>query len=332
MHTLKLSLLLHCSIFTNNTSNTLGGAVNAGNRDEPSSLVNITVSSFSNNQASDNGGALYLSGSAYLQDTILSNNRAQGSGGAVDASQATLTVSGTVFSSNNAIANGGAINSSQRALIVSDTLYTANTAEGSGGAVYHFGSADFNKCIFTENLSLGYGGAICAQRGSSLLVADSSLSNNSASFAGGAIFTFAPRNEFVVANTVVFNYNTASCCYANNEGISVNTSCTNVDGSSGTGANECCLAKYYSDGEHCQLCTAELACDSIVGANTSTVVLPRKLWRARTTSLKTYSCWNSDHGFHRVRPPTEANCTAQCYGARHHQARPKAFDHGHGKG
>jgi predicted outer membrane repeat protein len=160
--------------------------------------------------------------------------------------------------------------------------------------VYHFSSANFNNCRFAENRSLGYGGAISAQQESSLAIANSSLVNNSASFAGGAIFTYAPRNTSVIADTVVDDSNTASCCYANNGGISINASCTSVDGTAGTDASECCLAKYYSDGDHCQLCTAELTCDNIIGANTSTVKIPKKLWRASTLSTKTYNCWNAD--------------------------------------
>jgi predicted outer membrane repeat protein len=279
-------------VFLNNTSNSSGGAVTAGSNDT-TSVVNITACTFNNNQAvSQSGGALYLTGAAYIHNTIISNNAAKGSGGAIDASQAALTISGTVFYSNVAHANGGAIYSI-KPLIVNDTVFTASKAEGNGGAVYHFSSANFNNCNFTENLSLQHGGAISSEPKSSLVIANSVLTNNTASYAGGAIFIDTPTNEFVIADTVMFRNNTAVCCYANNGGISTSTSCLNVDSRSGTGANECCLAKYYSDGKNCQLCTKELTCDNIIGANTSTVAVASGLWRASTTSLKTYSCWNS---------------------------------------
>jgi predicted outer membrane repeat protein len=277
-------------VFLNNTSNTAGGAVTAGNYDT-TSLVNITACTFSNNQVSGTGGALYLIGAAYIQNSIIRNNIAEGSGGAIDAANATLTISGTVFSSNIAYDSGGAFYITNQ-LAASNTSFTANRAQ-IGGAVIHFSSAKFNNCNFTENLSLEYAGAISSQPGSSLVIANSLLSNNTAKYAGGAIFIDAPNNKFVIADTVHFSSNTAACCYANNGGISSSTSCINVDGNR-VGANECCLAKYYSDGEHCQLCTKELTCAGIIGANTSTVVLPSGVWRASTTSLKTYSCWNSN--------------------------------------
>jgi predicted outer membrane repeat protein len=286
---------LQCVILNNTCESSLGGAITAGSNDDTTAIVNITGCTISNNQAPINsGGALLLLGAVYIQNTVFSNNTAYRSGGAIDAELASLTVTGTVFDSNTAIANGGAIFIDTKPLIVSNTVFTANSAGGNGGAVRLFGSANFSNSTFTENVSFQYGGAISAQTGSSLVIANSLLSGNNATFAGGAIFTFAPQNEFVIAETVHFSNNTASCCYAQNGGINTNAPCTSVDGNSGTGTNECCLAKYYSDGEHCQLCTKELTCDNIIGATTSTVVLPKKLWRASTPSLKTYSCWNAD--------------------------------------
>jgi predicted outer membrane repeat protein len=281
-------------VFLNNTSSSQGGAVTAGSSSDNASIVNMTACTFSNNRATDSGGALYLSGTAYIHKTVFSNNAAQGSGGAIDASQAALTVSSTVFQSNIASASGGAVYT-EKPLIASDTAFTSNSAQsGNGGAVYHFSSANFDKCSFTENQAGQYGGAINAQSGSSLVMTRSLLNDNTASYVGGAIFTNAPDNEILIADTVVFSNNTASCCYANNKVISNGTSCVNVAGGIGDGSEECCAKQFYSDGEHCQSCTNELTCAGIVGANTSTVVLPTKLWRASTLSTKTYSCWNAD--------------------------------------
>eukprot|EP00953_Heterococcus_sp_UTEX-ZZ885_P041488 21163-Heterococcus_DN1.PRE.3 len=270
------ALCLQCS-FTNNTSKTSGGAVTAGNT-KPTSIVNITACKFDRNQAAGTGGALILQGVAYIQSTVFDNNTAQSSSGAVDAQNAALTISSTVFHSNTATTNGGAVYTEQP-LIVRDTVYIANRAQaGNGGA----------------NLSTGYGGAISAQPGSSLIVANSLLSNNSARFASGAFFTFALKNEFVIADTVLFTNNTAACCYVQGGIISSSGTCMDVTGGSGDGADECCLANYYSDGEHGQLCTTELTCAGIVGASSSTVAVATGLWRATITSSKTYSCWNAD--------------------------------------
>jgi predicted outer membrane repeat protein len=288
-------------VFTNNTSNASGGAVTAGSPDDSiPSIVNITACIFSGNQASSTGGALRLFDDAYIQNTTLSNNTAESSGGAIDASSASLTISDTIFTSNVAIANGGAIYTSEP-LVANHIVFTGNTAEGNGGAVYHFSSANFSNCSFTENSSQAYGGAISAQPNSSLIVSNSVLSGNYAKYVGGAIFAYAPSNGLAVADvadTVVFSNNTAACCYVHNKVVTdvytTSTSCVNFAGGIGDGSEECCPANYYSDGEHCQLCTTELTCAGTVGADTSTVAIANGLWRASTASLLTYSCWNAD--------------------------------------
>jgi predicted outer membrane repeat protein len=146
------TLCLQCS-FTNNTSKTSGGAVTAGNS-KPTSTVNITACKFDRNQAAGTGGALFLQGAAYIQSTVFNNNTAQSSSGAIDAQNAALTVSSTLFHSNTATTNGGAMYTEQP-LTVRDTVYIANRAQaGNGGAVYHSGSANFNNCNSTENLSI----------------------------------------------------------------------------------------------------------------------------------------------------------------------------------
>jgi predicted outer membrane repeat protein len=148
-----------------------------------------------------------------------------------------------------------------------------------------------------------------------LIVANSLLSDNSASFAGGAIFTFALKNKFVIADTVVFTNNTAACCYLQGGIISSSGTCMDVTGGSGDGADECCLANYYSDGEHCQLCTAELTCAGTVGANSSTVAVANGLWRATITASKTYSCWNADACIGGVAASsTDGYCAIGCKG------------------
>jgi hypothetical protein len=106
------------------------------------------------------------------------------------------------------------------------------------------------------------------------------------------VFTLSASRAVSVSDTVLFSNNTAACCYVSN-GLSISAACVDVDGNTGT-AGECCTAGSYSDGQHCKLCSDELACEGTVGANTSTLQLASGLWRASDRTLTVYNCLNSD--------------------------------------
>ncbi len=123
------------STFTDNISTGgRGGAVYNNN-----GIVDISSSTFENNQASD-GGAIFNNGLMSISNSVIQNNTSSGSGGAI-VNTAIMTISNTTFSHNNASINGGAISLDIAGIAATLNLddsvtFSNNTAGGRGGAIY----------------------------------------------------------------------------------------------------------------------------------------------------------------------------------------------------
>jgi predicted outer membrane repeat protein len=150
------------------------------------------------------GGAIYDQGSLSLTGDTFSNNNASEEGGAVynigSGNAITLTVTNSKFNTNTAGSNGGAIatdGTSGNNVSLSGVAFTSNTAGTSGGAVYALGSSGrslqvTNQSQFINNKTtnttgiLGSGGAIYTT--DSLTVTQDTFDGNQASaLNGGAI-------------------------------------------------------------------------------------------------------------------------------------------------
>ena len=148
--------------FTNNTAN-LGGAIYLASARNVTQL-NITgtsASTFSGNDASTSGGAIYAESNATMtfepEVTFNGNNARNGNGGAIWVTELTQLPEGKVFFEGNTAAK---------------TSGTSST-EGSGGAIYAQGSGSSSVIIgttkiytFTDNnTAQSYGGAFCSNSG-----------------------------------------------------------------------------------------------------------------------------------------------------------------------
>jgi predicted outer membrane repeat protein len=217
-----------------------------------------------------------------------------GDGGAISANFAQLTIDNTVFAQNVADKTGGALQAS-RPLVVTNTVFDSNTVtKGTGGAAIVYDKASFSNCTFAKNSCLAYGGAICGQEKSSIFISNNSVfQSNIAGFSGGAIFTYSEMKALDISDSTSFINSTSSCCYvASGLKLTSSASCIDIDGSTGD-VLECCSKGYYTNGEHCKLCTDELTCSGVVGANISTLQVASGLWRTSSTTLRTYQCYNS---------------------------------------
>jgi predicted outer membrane repeat protein len=232
------------SSFVDNTANFVGGAIsnfgtatvsqtaftNSGSTPGNSAQfggaimnwtgANLTVNpgtSFTNNTASQTGGAIFSYGTLDATGTSFTSNTAL-LGGAI-INYGTLDATGTSFTSNTAISGGAIINygtvttsggsfSNNQAtngyggaiynagtLSASGTSFTSNTALDGGAIINHF-DATVSGCTFTTNRSTGVGydydggGAIWSNW--SLTVQDNcNFFTNTAAADGGAIFDFA---------------------------------------------------------------------------------------------------------------------------------------------
>jgi predicted outer membrane repeat protein len=236
-----------------------------------------------------------------ITDTLYSNNTAQSTAGAILVDSGNITISNSVLTYNSAYGKqfglGGAIALAQgcNGTFMHTTISHNTATGGSGGAINTNSDAYITGCRFETNTAT-FGGAIRYGPTGILTVDNTVFSDSVASTTGGANQSSTNAVAAVLSDTVVFSNNTAFCCYAkalSTHTTTANSTCVDIAYQENA-ISECCAANTYSDGNHCQLCTTELICAGIVGANTSTVVLPNGVWRASTTSLKTYTCWNSD--------------------------------------
>ena len=161
--------------FKNAKTSGNGGAING--------LCTVLNSSFTNNYAYGEGGALY--GVNCFNSSFIGNSAIHG--GAVSCSN----VSDSMFSNNFAHDAGAALNS-----LIRNSYFTFNHCEGSGGAVWFGESVN---CVFQNN-SAGMGGAIC-----DCLAINSTFLSNSAGF-GGAMQGGDAFNCVFISNSAFYNY------------------------------------------------------------------------------------------------------------------------------
>ncbi len=158
-----------------------GGAIeNYGN-------LNVEETTFSNNLATNFGGAiLNYYGTLSVNNCFFTGNVANRYGGAIYNPHGNLLVTGSNFVSNIDDA-GGAISNYFGTSDVSYSNFTSNTAASYGGAVSNQGTLTVYKCIFKCNKANNSGGAIHNNVNSILSVVSSIFMGNVASKYGGAV-------------------------------------------------------------------------------------------------------------------------------------------------
>ena len=144
-------------VFTGNTE----GCIEASGF----AALDVSGSSFTGNALSGNGGALRLEGTGSgiamdvtLDDAVFEDNEVTGSGGAISATQGSLSLSGLSFSGNIA-RTGGALHGEITTL--TDVVFHDNSASYGGGAIALSGGEGL-EIIGGEILrnSSGLGGAV----------------------------------------------------------------------------------------------------------------------------------------------------------------------------
>lgn len=219
----------------NPTNHTFGEALSV--REPDGCYITIERSTFSNNSASSDGGAVSVSANSpvtiILQNVTMESNKARNCGGAIYVSDAgdgegktfgnmelsnlcNITVLLSVFSKNYARATGGVISISGEkpiVLILGNVTMEANGADYSGGAVYvnTILSLKVYKSFFYNNTALGsenaIGGAISIKNvkpcnGTSNLTIEHSTFSNNKAYSGGAVYLQA-NAQSVLAQSVL---------------------------------------------------------------------------------------------------------------------------------
>jgi len=160
--------LFNNSTFTNNISfsnYSQGGAFHISNSSDNDYNVTFNECLFDSNSSYNGGGAIYIEGNTTtlnINESILSNNLTENSGGALSTSNANVNISES-FLSNNSSENslGGAIYNYNSYMNISESTLNNNSAHTNGGGLASISANLFiNDSNFNDNTSIEYGGAL----------------------------------------------------------------------------------------------------------------------------------------------------------------------------
>ena len=191
--------------------------------------INISLSNFAGNIATEGGGAIFNSGadSGEITDTVFNGNIVDDDaanddtrgGGAIfnqgnDEGDGGLVINRSVFNGNLSFdAAGGAIfNGSNGYLHVYDSSFNANVAgdlvnDEMGGAIYNWKELDIRRVTFLGNISSkGNGGAIANDRRGEAHIANSTfIANGAPDGDGGAIWNGTTQQGGPASTLFLYN-------------------------------------------------------------------------------------------------------------------------------
>lgn len=192
--------------------------------------------------AADGGGILNLLGTLTLNSVTLTGNAAFGSGGGLRTTGAGVTTitNSTIGPNNSAASGGGIFNGEPHQLVVSGSLILDNNAVGDGGGLSNFATAELS-CTTVSDNEASFGGGIYEATTATLLLTNSSvLSNRATDGSGGGIYNGGKSNfnavgtqGLVVANSTIAQnsalesgggiFNTSANVFLSNTTIAGNT-------------------------------------------------------------------------------------------------------------
>jgi len=213
------SLLLVLSEVSDNVSDGDGGGIRAldGFGDVVTTVSVSGASTVGGNTAAGYGGGVYVSGVAFVNDSLIVDNHTQGTfqdpagdGGGIYVREGDLTLSYATVQGNSAQGSGGGIahdafTGDELSLFEVDVL--DNDAGGLGGGVF----ADFSAqvllsfCELRGNTSVAQGGGFAGLDTAATLFATTVADNTAAAVGGGIYYRDAvlPGNPLVVGSSTV---------------------------------------------------------------------------------------------------------------------------------
>lgn len=183
----------------------------------------VENATFLNNTASGQllllhgGGAIFADAASItiVRNSTFIGNRAP-SGGAINTLRARLTVKNSVFRDNESWGSdsgGGGIFNDGGALKIVKSLFVGNHAARFGGAFYSFsytyddtaefgGTTVIKKSVFMEN-SAYMGGGLWKSGTDLVIVRNSTVANNQATFLGGGVVGVGSGKNYEIVNTTI---------------------------------------------------------------------------------------------------------------------------------
>lgn len=151
---------IETSTFNSNQAKN-GGSVYGGHDSGSSTFAELHVddSNFSNNIATENGGAIYTTSDSGVYSSTFTNNQAKNGGAVYNTNEDKVIIADSTFTENKASENGGAIYSSKNEnegqMFIADSDFKGNSAGNKGGAIYTDStlniSAEYKDVTFSNN-------------------------------------------------------------------------------------------------------------------------------------------------------------------------------------
>jgi predicted outer membrane repeat protein len=199
------------STFSYNTAGGSGGAIYANGND-----VTSLRSTFDHNTALDGGGGAIDNGAIAPSDSVFTNNKSKGDGGAFNSEGEDIQVRDCTISGNtatNGVGGGFADEGNTSSLlVVRDSTISGNTAGGDGGGFTATGATlSMSGCTISGNRSGSDGGGVyIATTGTIADMVDSSIvnctiANNGSATDGGGIDFEGDGDLTIINATIAFN-------------------------------------------------------------------------------------------------------------------------------
>ncbi|MDF1572149.1 MAG: Ig-like domain-containing protein [Bacteroidales bacterium] len=223
------SEVINCT-FTGNYVNNGSGEGDGGGMWGQS--TNVSGCTFTDNEAMDDGGAMYAKSEVVISSSTFTGNVAGDAAGGIRTGNATIIISNCSFDSNTATAGagggvflargtvlnsefinntaggtGGAISANNNECIIDNSMFMANAAN-IGGAVYFDDGGMFSNCIVKNNTAVADGGGLYLMGiKSAPNVVGCVIANNTATAKGGGVYAVSGNviNSIVTANTAGTN-------------------------------------------------------------------------------------------------------------------------------
>lgn len=203
------NLTLNKTEFLFNSSAGRGGAIASTAGD-----TIIQSSKFTNNTATNEGGAisLYTAGVGRVVGSIISGNKAGGTGGAGiymlgGNNGGNFYVEKSTVSNNTSGGNGGGIlvDTDDGTLTVVGSKVTGNSASTGGGLYFDDGKLVVQSSTFSYNSATGRGGGLAAQFVVSVAVSGSTFSFNKADGSGGGLYLAGSNDGSTITSSKILS-------------------------------------------------------------------------------------------------------------------------------
>ena len=206
---LRTPLIVSGSQFSNNQADEYGGGL--GYQNESTETVLISNTTFDNNSAALDGGAIQFSGEFMaISSSTIQNNKAKNGAGIYNGSaddprnishaDTTLTITSSTIQGNIASENGGgAFN--EGIMTCGESNFVANETSILGGGIENIGELEVISCTFDKNNTGADGGGINSDNIAEIQV--STFTNNTSERGGG--FSSIGGNAEISRSTFVNN-------------------------------------------------------------------------------------------------------------------------------